>query len=180
LVANSPGLIAGSNVLHRLLVPRHPPIALSSLSHNTTKIDARVHYAVLKIRAGTPTPAHHLPHQIRSRRENPPPATNPSRQLGEGWPQPPHHLAPDPHGSERCGFVTQKNRSQKPCHQGFPARFLRTQQRASTIHPANLAFHTWAPKSFGSTDPVAGACTSNGQCSTVRSTIAPEHSPGKR
>ncbi|WP_343890557.1 hypothetical protein, partial [Kribbella sandramycini] len=25
-------LIAGSNVLHRLLVPRHPPIALSSLS----------------------------------------------------------------------------------------------------------------------------------------------------
>jgi hypothetical protein len=34
LVANSPGLIAGSNVLHRLLVPRHPPIALSSLSHN--------------------------------------------------------------------------------------------------------------------------------------------------
>ena len=31
---NSPGLIAGYNVLHRLLVPRHPPIALSSLSHN--------------------------------------------------------------------------------------------------------------------------------------------------
>ncbi len=30
---NSPGLIAGYNVLHRLLVPRHPPIALSSLSH---------------------------------------------------------------------------------------------------------------------------------------------------
>ena len=32
MVANSPGLIAGSYVLHRLLVPRHPPIALSSLS----------------------------------------------------------------------------------------------------------------------------------------------------
>ncbi len=29
---NSPWLIAGYNVLHRLLVPRHPPIALSSLS----------------------------------------------------------------------------------------------------------------------------------------------------
>src|SRR5699024_4686069 len=28
---SSPGLIAGYNVLHRLLVPRHPPIALSSL-----------------------------------------------------------------------------------------------------------------------------------------------------
>ena len=31
---SSPGLIAGYNVLHRLLVPRHPPIALSSLSQN--------------------------------------------------------------------------------------------------------------------------------------------------
>src|SRR5215203_4186528 len=31
-VANSPGLIAGSNVLHRLLMPRHPPCALHSLS----------------------------------------------------------------------------------------------------------------------------------------------------
>ena len=29
---NSPWLIAGYNVLHRLLMPRHPPIALSSLS----------------------------------------------------------------------------------------------------------------------------------------------------
>ena len=34
---NSPRLIAGYNVLHRLLVPRHPPIALSSLP-NTTQI----------------------------------------------------------------------------------------------------------------------------------------------
>ena len=32
-VANSPGLIAGSYVLHRLLMPRHPPCALHSLSH---------------------------------------------------------------------------------------------------------------------------------------------------
>src|SRR5205809_5186158 len=47
LVADSPGLIAGSYVLLRLLVPRHPPCALINLA--TT--DARVHYAVLKIRA---------------------------------------------------------------------------------------------------------------------------------
>ena len=32
-VANSPGLIAGSYVLHRLSMPRHPPCALHSLSH---------------------------------------------------------------------------------------------------------------------------------------------------
>src|SRR5580700_9679143 len=50
LVADSPGLIAGSYVLHRLLVPRHPPCALTNLA-NTYGCDARVHYAVLKVRA---------------------------------------------------------------------------------------------------------------------------------
>ena len=57
LVADSPGLIAGSYVLHRLLVPRHPPCALTNLA--TTDIDARVHCAVLKVRA---VPAASLPH----------------------------------------------------------------------------------------------------------------------
>src|ERR1700679_1821834 len=33
LVTGSPGLIAGSNVLHRLLVPRHPPCALINLGN---------------------------------------------------------------------------------------------------------------------------------------------------
>src|SRR5680860_102855 len=50
-VANFPGLIAGSYVLHRLLVPRHPPCALSSLSCYK---DARVHCVVLKLRAVPP------------------------------------------------------------------------------------------------------------------------------
>ena len=40
-----PGASAGSNVLHRLLVPRHPPCALINLA---TTIDARVHCAVLR------------------------------------------------------------------------------------------------------------------------------------
>src|SRR5436190_23107116 len=48
LVANFPGLIAGSYVLLRLLVPRHSPCALSSLSCYK---DARVHCVVLKVRA---------------------------------------------------------------------------------------------------------------------------------
>src|SRR3954451_2893530 len=47
-----PGLIAGSYVLHRLLVPRHPPCALSSLSCYK---DARVHCVVLKLRAVPPS-----------------------------------------------------------------------------------------------------------------------------
>src|SRR6476660_2799096 len=50
LVADSPGLIAGSYVLLRLLVPRHPPCALINLA---TTDDARVHCAVLKIRSVT-------------------------------------------------------------------------------------------------------------------------------
>src|SRR5271163_3901299 len=36
LVAGSPRIIAGSNVLHRLLVPRHPPCALINLTLGTT------------------------------------------------------------------------------------------------------------------------------------------------
>src|SRR6184192_2777324 len=35
LVADSPRLIAGSNVLHQLLVPRHPPCALKNLAYTT-------------------------------------------------------------------------------------------------------------------------------------------------
>ena len=60
---NSPWLIAGYNVLHRLLMPRHPPTALSSLSPNKTinKIykDARVHYTILKQQTNTRIPTPH-------------------------------------------------------------------------------------------------------------------------
>src|SRR5580704_15156982 len=59
LVTDSPGLIAGSYVLLRLLVPRHPPCALINLA---TTDDARVHCAVLKIRA---VPVHAPPHPRR-------------------------------------------------------------------------------------------------------------------
>lgn len=52
-VGSSPRLIAASYVLHRLLVPRHPPCALTHLHSQTIK-DARVHCAVLK--QHTPTP----------------------------------------------------------------------------------------------------------------------------
>src|SRR5689334_24653807 len=62
-VDSSPRPIAASHVLHRLLVPRHPPSALSNL---TTK-DARVHYTILKQHTNphhppppTPTP-HAMP-----------------------------------------------------------------------------------------------------------------------
>src|SRR5712691_11762445 len=61
LVADSPGLIAGSYVLLRLLVPRHSPCALINLA---TTDDARVHCAVLKIRA---VPASRRPSGLREK-----------------------------------------------------------------------------------------------------------------
>src|SRR3954471_4869467 len=58
LVDSSPRPIAASHVLHRLLVPRHPPFALDNLT--TENKDARVHCAILNQR---PTHNHHAPHQ---------------------------------------------------------------------------------------------------------------------
>ena len=42
---SSPGLIAGYNVLHRLLMPRHPPIALSSLLFTTKMLASTVQFS---------------------------------------------------------------------------------------------------------------------------------------
>jgi hypothetical protein len=67
LVADSPGLIAGSYVLLRLLVPRHPPCALINLA---TTDDARVHCAVLKIRAA-PASREGIPVRAEGCRERP-------------------------------------------------------------------------------------------------------------
>src|SRR3954465_166372 len=83
-VDSSPRLIAASYVLHRLLVPRHPPCALNNLATQKTahpppegndlcgptqtpateSEDARVHFAVLNVRPvpdPTPPPAHPPP-----------------------------------------------------------------------------------------------------------------------
>ena len=68
LVTDSPRLIAGSYVLLRLLVPRHSPCALINLA---TTDDARVHCAVLKIRA--------VPDPLRGKTKKAP-------VLAEGWP----------------------------------------------------------------------------------------------
>jgi hypothetical protein len=90
LVADSPGLIAGSYVLLRLLVPRHPPCALINLA---TTDDARVHCAVLKIRA-VPDLHRRVAKEIRSDRGNQPSGRSlrtqqrarPAQPLGSGVP----------------------------------------------------------------------------------------------
>src|SRR6186713_1340040 len=45
-VDSSPRPIAASHVLHRLLMPRHPPYALKNLTTKSFK-DARIHCAIL-------------------------------------------------------------------------------------------------------------------------------------
>src|ERR671910_2597666 len=44
-VASSPGFIAGSNVLHRLLVPRHPPCALNNLTTKMKMLASTVQFS---------------------------------------------------------------------------------------------------------------------------------------
>ena len=83
LVIDSPRLIADSYVLLRFLVPRHPPCALKNLSHK----DARVHCAVLNIRAA-PRPTGRLPHAQSAERFD----------QGEG-PTSPHDGGPGPEGN---------------------------------------------------------------------------------
>src|ERR1700750_1917015 len=51
-VDSSPRPIAASHVLHRLLVPRHPPFALTNL---TTKMLA----STMQFSNNNPTPTHH-------------------------------------------------------------------------------------------------------------------------
>jgi hypothetical protein len=56
LVADSPGLIAGSYVLHRLLVPRHPPCALTNLANTYEMLASTVQFS----RYGRSRPYHAL------------------------------------------------------------------------------------------------------------------------
>jgi hypothetical protein len=108
------------------------------LTTKSLQKDARVHYTVLKIRAGTPAPC--PPHT----REPAPPGkqhtqqNEPTSSLVRAGPSHP------PHQQHVSVAVTQKKQNQPPKPSGLKnrARFLRTQQRASMIHSAPSAFHT--------------------------------------
>ena len=67
---NSPGLIAGYNVLHRLLVPRHPPIALSSLSHNKQQNHKTKMLASTMQFSTTTRDTHHTQQRMQPRRSH--------------------------------------------------------------------------------------------------------------
>ena len=98
--AGSPRLIAGHHVLHRPLMPRHPPNAhknkqnTSAPAHggHATKIkDARVHYAVHNQPAHQPRPHHPRQQASRTRKEAP------GRTAPDPDSVPPHHPPTHPH-----------------------------------------------------------------------------------
>ena len=92
--ANSPRLIAGHHVLHRLLMPRHPPCAhkhFTTTKQHTENKDARVHCTVLKQH----TDHHQTRTHTRARPAAAAPGKPPTRHL-----QPPRHNPEKPHGNE--------------------------------------------------------------------------------
>ena len=80
---NSPWLIAGYNVLHRLLMPRHPPIALSSLSPNQNDQQQKIY---LKMLASTIQFSNNNPNQTK----HPPKDERPARPGQQRNPNTPH------------------------------------------------------------------------------------------
>ncbi len=103
--------------------------------------DARVHYTVLKIRAGTPTPNHHPrtePQPQGKHTQN----QNPTHSLVRAGPS--HTTTPTAtptKGDPPAGAASDPEKPNHPDHSGT-ARFLRTQQRASTHPHPSLTFHT--------------------------------------
>ena len=71
-VGSSPRLIAASNVLHRLPVPRHPPCALTHLQHEfhykpiwkncTSNTNTSIHMPLLAFRCSQPLSTNQTPH----------------------------------------------------------------------------------------------------------------------
>ncbi len=68
-VGSSPWPIAASHVLHRRLVPRHPPCA--TLAWPPQKQDARTHYPQIKTHATHPTNTHHTACASQDGQNNP-------------------------------------------------------------------------------------------------------------
>ena len=113
LVDSSPGLFAASHVLHRLLVPRHPPCALTNLA--TKMLASTVQFSRCgRSRART----RRLPHTTR-------------RQSRSGSTRTRSIRAKTPPGQSRSG--SSSPRSVSSTHGSLrehTARSLRTQQRA--------------------------------------------------
>ena len=143
-VDSSPRLIAASYVLHRLLVPRHPPCALNNLatqkSHPSTpgrtsmsgptqtllieSEDARVHCAVLNVQPDTdptPPPDPQPPTGDTAVRQKIDPAEKKrnarSLRTQQRAYEPTHHTHPVPHATRR----RRRTRSSHSCRPNWSA-----------------------------------------------------------
>ena len=152
MVANSPGLIAGSYVLHRLLVPRHPPIALSSLSHNK-KLQrcSRPLYSSQNTGRNT-NPNHHYPREHPTQGKNTP-SGHPHQEFGEGWPQPHHHTNHQPTKDRTAGAASDPEKPEQPANTGRPDSSgpNSAPRRSTPTHPRST------PTTVGSTSIRAAA-----------------------
>ena len=71
-VASSSRLIAGSYVLHRLLVPRHPPCALKNLTTDTKMLASTMQFSSYgREPPPHPAPTHHPPPRRQRHRGGP-------------------------------------------------------------------------------------------------------------
>jgi hypothetical protein len=122
-VDNSPRPIAASHVLHRLLVPRHPPFALTNL---TTKMLA----STVQFSNNTPptTHTHHTPAH----------PTGQNRQFDGRWHRPETTTTP--------GHREHTTPARTPPHKGIPHRgsgcSFRTQQDVFTTTPPTTIPHS--------------------------------------
>lgn len=154
-VANSPGLIAGSNVLLRLLMPRHPPCALHSLSLTNTQ---------QKQQTNNHTHAHHTCGQSSSLSALRRPRTHqhPNRQV-------------NPYGQSAykvCAFLLNKMLA-STIQLSTPTL---TQRRPAHTTPSSA--HTEQPSSEGGTETTTQhrmLCDPSGPNSVSRPILTPSH-----
>jgi hypothetical protein len=125
-VDNSPRPIAASHVLHRLLVPRHPPSALDNL---TTTIHANTHLRACRQRCSRPlctTQPTTNPHPHHPTRQPSPPhgETRSGMRPGRAWRlnEPPPATRPLKDNPPGCSLRTQQDahRRGQPHHQPVP------------------------------------------------------------
>jgi len=107
-VDSSPRLIAASHVLHRLLVPRHPPCALNNFTTTQNKMLAStVQFSNNTRHPPTPTtnhPHHHPPH------------THQGTALHTGWSDEPDDAATKTTHTHMCSLRTQQCTDKTPPH----------------------------------------------------------------
>ena len=168
-VDSSPRLIAASYVLHRLLVPRHPPCALNNLAtqkHRTTSARKDTCRAGLQELQQSESKRCSRP-LCSSQRTTRHPPHDPAE------PDPPHRAD----GGTRCRqALTQEQRPRPPEAHAPPGRIrsLRTQQRAYEPVTTTRLRSTHTPRGMQYWEPATRAGRT-GQRSTLEH--HPTHSP---